>query len=104
MSNLVATGLTSVLGAAGQAVVVAVGPCAGGYLVNPLAALSQGIPTPEELYVDPVAAPGSTDSAANGTCAALQPGETYTIPPLGAGQVLRVNAATAAHAFTVVVW
>ena len=54
MSNLVATGLTSVLGAAGQAVVVAVGPCAGGYLVNPLAALSQGIPTPEELYVYPV--------------------------------------------------
>jgi hypothetical protein len=97
-----ATGLASVVITGGTAVKVAQGPIRGGYLFNPLNAAAQGIGTAENLYVDPVNAPGSTDAAGNGTTTIAAPGATIALLPLAAGAQYRVNAATSGHTFTVV--
>lgn len=97
-------GLTSVIANAGRAVVIVVGPIQGGYVVNPANAAAQSLPTMENLYVDPVNPPGSTDAMAHGTTMMLEPGQDYDIPPLDERQTLWANAATAGHTMTVVVW
>lgn len=90
---------------AGTAVAAIVGPCNGGYIANPLTAAAQGIVTAEELFVDPTKAPGSTDAVASGTCSAIVPGGVWLLNgPISAGQTIYANAATAAHAFNVVVF
>jgi hypothetical protein len=88
----------------GTALTIATGPINGGYVTNPANSARQAIATAEPLYIDPVASPGSTDAAANGTTTALDIGQTYTIPALASGHVLRANAATSGHKFTIVVW
>jgi hypothetical protein len=94
-----------VVAVGGTAVVAVTGPCNGGYIVNPATSAGQGGGSAEELFVDPVAAPGSTDATANGTTTTLPAtGGTYAVPPLGAGQFVYVNAATSGHKFTAVVW
>jgi hypothetical protein len=87
----------------GTAVTVATGPINGGYVVNPADETAQGVAL-ENLYVDPVAAPGSTDGAAHGTTSLLAPGQRYDVPALATGSVLRANAATTGHNFTAVIW
>lgn len=99
-----AAGAASAIVTGGTAITLVNGPIQGGYVVNPCNLAAQGIGTAENAYVDPVAAPGSTDAAANGTTVALQPCQNYPLPPLATGQSLRGNAATTGHKFTVVKW
>jgi len=96
--------VAAVVAVGGTAVVVAIGPIVGGFLTNPLNAAAQGIAAAENLYVDMVGIPGSTDDAAHGTTVILQPGQNYAIPPLNYNIVLRVNAATSGHAISGSVW
>lgn len=96
-------GLASEVATGGTSVVVASGPIAGGYLTNPESDAAQGV-TAENLYVDPVGDPGSTDAAANGTTTSLAPGQTYQIPALPTGSSLKVNAASSGHKFTAVLF
>lgn len=88
----------------GTSVIAVTGPNNGGYIYNPPNAASQGIAGAENLYVDLVGTPGSTDAAANGTTTIVVPGATFTIPPLSAGTRVRVNAATSLHAFSGSQW
>ncbi len=93
----------SVITTGGTAVIVIAGPINGGYITNPPDDTSQGV-TAENLYVDYVAAPGSTDAEANGTTTLLYPNDSFTIQPMASGSALRANAATSGHKFTAVVW
>lgn len=97
-------GTASAVVTGGTAVTVVTGPVNGGYISNPLNAAAQGIGAAENAYIDPVAAPGSTDAAANGTTVIVSPGQNYTVPPLATGSVIKANAATNGHKLSVVVW
>jgi hypothetical protein len=72
----------------------------GGYIVNPLTAADQGLPTAEVLYVDQVA---GANTQANGTTIALQPGQSYTVIPSTTTPVT-VASNTPNHKFTAVQW
>lgn len=98
-----ATGTTAAIVTGGTAVTVVTGPVNGGYIVNPSNTAAQGV-TAENAYIDPVGTPGSTDSAANGTTSLLTPGQSYNIPPLKTGSVIKANAATSGHKLVVVTW
>lgn len=97
-------GTASAIISGGTAIIIVTGPVNGGYVTNPINAAGQNIVTAENAYVDPVGVPGDTDATGAGTTTILLPGSTYPIPPLGPGQTLKANAATTAHALTVVVW
>lgn len=97
-------GTTSTVATGGTAVTVATGVIHGGYVTNPINAAGQGIAAAENAYLDMVASPGSTDGAGNGTTVILQPGQTFTLPPLTTGIAVKVNAATSGHKLTVVIW
>lgn len=97
-------GATNAVATGGTAVTVATGPINGGYVVNPVDAAGQGIATAENLYIDMVAAPGSTAGSANGTNTALVPGQVFTLPAVGPGVLVQANAATNGHKLTVVLW
>ena len=84
--------------------VVIVGPCRGGWVQNPVDAAAQGLGATENLYLDMVGTPGGSDSTANGTTQLLQPGQSFTIPPLSYGVNVRVNATTSGHLFSGEVW
>lgn len=97
-------GSASAIVTGGTAITAVSGPINGGYVTNPSDAAAQGIGVAENAYIDMVGTPGATDAAANGTTSLLQPGQTFALPALAAGVNVKLNAATAAHAFTVVVW
>ena len=84
----------------GKAVTAMNGPVAGGLVSNPLTAADQGLAVAEALYVD-VTAPAALGETA--TTFTLAPGKTYQVP---AGQTtdVSVNAATAGHKFSGVVF
>lgn len=104
-SNLTpVAGAASVITTGGTAVTAMAGPCNGGFVTNPPNPAGQGIGAAENLYLDMVGTPGSTDAGGSGTTAVLFPGQTFTIPALASGVNVRVNAATSSHAFTVVKW
>lgn len=91
-------GLTAVVSVGGTAVdVVPVGPT-GGFILNPYTAEDQGLSVAEDLYIDPVAAPGLDG---NGTTTALGPGQVWQIIP-GQTTITRANATSSGHKFTVV--
>jgi hypothetical protein len=96
--------LTSEITTGGTAVTVITGPCRGGFITNPVVAAAQGLGSTENLYLDMVNTPGSTGSAANGTATALQPGQSFTIPPLKTGVSVKVNAASPGHKLSGAVW
>jgi D-lyxose ketol-isomerase len=73
---------------------------AGGYIVNPIDAVDQGLASPEPLYVNQVT---SAALQANGTTIALQPGQSYTIIP-NTSTPVTVSSASANHKFTAVMW
>lgn len=98
-----AAALATKISAAAEAVIVATGPIRGGYIVNPLDLEGQGVAA-EPLNVDMVGVPGGTPADVNGTTCALLPGQTFIIPKLASGVLLRANAATAGHKFTAVVY
>lgn len=99
-----AAGASSTIAVGGTAVTIAEGPINGGWITNPPDLVAQAIAAAENLYVDMVAVPGSTDATANGTTTLLVPGQSYSIPPLADGVLVRANAATSGHRLTVVVW
>jgi|SRR6516165_6927500 hypothetical protein len=72
----------------------------GGYVVNPLLAVDQGLTTAEVLFLNQV---GPSDTNANGTTIALQPGQSYTVIPNTTTPVT-VAALSANHKFTAVQW
>lgn len=98
-------GTVSVVTTGGTAVTAIAGPINGGYILNPPNAASQGISAAENLYVDMVSAPGSTDATANGTTTLVPAGgNPFVIPAIGAGVNVQVNAASNGHKFTIVWW
>lgn len=99
-----AAGAATAIVTGGTAVTAVSGPINGGYIINPSNASGQGIATSESLYVDMVNTPGSTDAAANGTTSLIVTGGNFSLPAVAAGVNVKVNAATAGHKFTVVVW
>jgi hypothetical protein len=96
--------MTSEVTTGGTAVTVITGPCRGGFITNPVSAAAQGLESTENLYLDEVNTPGSTDATANGTTQLLQPGQSFTFPPLRTGVTVRVNATSAGHLFSGNVW
>jgi hypothetical protein len=80
------------------------GPINGGFLTNPYNAAAQGIGAAENLYVDMVNAPGSTDAAGNNSTVILQQGQNFALPPLAAGVNVWINAATTGHKISGEVW
>jgi hypothetical protein len=97
-------GLANTIAIGGNAIVVAIGPCNGGYVTNPLNAAAQGIVTAEDINVDMTAAPPAGDSYGYGTTVAIPAGQTFTIPMLAPGVQVWVNAVTSGHRLSVVVW
>lgn len=104
VANTPVAGSTATVVTGGTAVTLVTGPIKGGYIVNPINLAAQGVAAAENAYIDPVGAPGSTDTAGNGTTAILTPGQTYALPALATGVVVKGNAATSGHKLTVVVW
>ncbi len=100
--NTPRAGLVSVVAVGGTAVTVATGPINGGFITNPPNDDAQGV-TAENLYVDVVGVPGSTDAAANGTTSLLFPGDSYPLKALPSGVNVMINAATGGHKVTVVI-
>jgi hypothetical protein len=72
----------------------------GGYIVNPIAAADQGLAAAEVLYVNQV---GPSNTQANGTTIALQPGQSYTVIPFTTSPV-SVASLSPSHKFTSVQW
>ena len=72
----------------------------GGYIVNPLLAVDQGLPTAEVLYVSQVS---PADTQANNVTIALQPGQSYTVIPNSTTPV-SVASQSPNHKFTAVQW
>lgn len=99
-----AAGTASAIVTGGTAVTMVTGPINGGYITNPINLAAQGIVAAENAYLNMVATPGSTDANGNGTTVILAAGQTFTLPALAAGVLVKVNAATTGHKMTVVVW
>lgn len=99
-----AAATASQIATGGTAVTVITGPINGGFITNPINSAAQGIADAENLYIDMVGTPGSTDAAANGTTSLLMPGQGFELPALAAGVTVKANAATDGHKFTVNVW
>ena len=99
--NSPGAGSASAIVTGGVAVTLITAPVNGGYIVNPLVALDQNIATAEVAYINPVT---TATAVGNGTNVALQPGQIWYCPPGLAGSNVSAIAATAGHAFTVVVW
>lgn len=104
VTNTPVAGTTATIVTGGTAVTFVTGPIKGGYITNPINLAAEGIAAAENLYIDPVGTPGSTDAAANGTTVILTPGQPYALPALAAGVLVKANAATSGHKATVVVW
>jgi hypothetical protein len=88
----------------GVAIVAIVGPCNGGYITNPLNAAAQGIQTAEDINVDMTGPPLAGDTYGYGTSVAIAAGQTFTVPAVGPGVQVWVNAVTSGHRITAVIW
>ena len=100
----VTPGSASVAATGTAAVVLCSGPINGGFVINPATAAAQGLAATENAYLDMVASPGNSDSTANGTTTLLQPGQSFTLPPLAAGVNVSANAPSSGHKLTVNIW
>lgn len=85
---------------AGQPVVAIFGGAVGGLITNPGNSTDQGIGTVEELYYSLV---GDAADVENANTFALQPGATLFLPA-GITSDISVNAKTARHRFSAVMW
>lgn len=96
-------GLTSVVVVGGTPVEVAAGGNNGGFIANPATAADQGIApnAPESLFVDPTG--GNPTIGAFGTTFEIPPGASWQLVP-GQTTPTMVNAATAGHRFSVVLY
>lgn len=68
-----------------SAVIVAQGPLSGGFITNSAAAGGN-------LLVDMVTTPITLGGGGSQTTFAIQPGQTFYIPPLNAGVTVRVSS------------
>ncbi|HUZ33906.1 MAG TPA: hypothetical protein VMV19_17630 [Xanthobacteraceae bacterium] len=84
---------------AGQPVIAVYAGALGGRIANPYLASDQGITHAETLFIDLINPAALEDTA---TTFPLQPGESYALPWNLTSNV-SVNAATAGHAFSVVI-
>lgn len=96
--------LASVINNGGSPLVVAYAPMVGGYVYNPGTAAQQGLAMPETLYVDIVNVAGLFNGANGGTTIAIEPGRSFTFPENLEGGRVTVNAASAGHRFSGVVY
>lgn len=85
---------------AGEAVTAIYPPFVGGIITNPVTAQGQGIAVVEELYIDLV---GPATLGPSKTTTALQPGQSYVLIA-NQGSNVSVNAATAGHRFSGLVY
>ena len=85
---------------AGQPIVAIFGGIAGGIIVNPSRATDQGIANAEVLFYNLV---GDADAAETGTTFPLQPGQALFLPA-GLATNVSVNAVTAGHRFSAIMW
>lgn len=100
-------GVNTYIAVGGTAVVVAIGPCNGGLIVNPTTAGGQGIMTAENLNLSMSGPPISGDASAFGATFLLSStlgSNSFTIPPLAPGVMLWANATTSGHRFTAIIW
>lgn len=98
-----AAGTANTIVNGGVAIIAAVGPLNGGYITNPLNAAAQGV-TAEDINIDMTGPPLAGDAFGFGTTVTIPAGSTFTIPAIAAGVNVWVNAVTAGHRITVVVW
>ena len=82
---------------ANEAVTVAYGPLAGGFITNPQLAVDQGISQAKSLYIDASGAPATTYSSA--TTVKIEAGQSYYFPP-GMTTSISVNAHDSGHKFS----
>jgi hypothetical protein len=88
----------SAIAVGGAATTLATGPWQGGFVQNPLTAGDQNIAAAEVVYLNLVTA---ATAVGRGTNIALQPGDSFILPPVGAGVNLSAIAATTGHALSV---
>jgi hypothetical protein len=97
-----AAGTAHAIVTGGTAVTMVTGPVNGCQIINPPTATDQAISTAENAYVNPVTTAATTG---NNTTATLAIGQVWNCPgALLNGTNVSVNAATSAHAFTVITW
>jgi hypothetical protein len=84
----------------GTAVTIVSGGSSGGYVYNPPTAAGQGLSVAENMYVDYVGTPGSTDATCNNTCTIVPPDHTWGWGVLNSGVTIKVNAASSGHTFS----
>lgn len=93
-------GASSVVLQAGVSTIAVYGPVLGGRLINPLSSTDQGILSAEPLFYDLVNSAALTETS---TTVELAPGAEFDLPP-GFGGKLSVNAASAGHRFSCLVF
>ena len=94
-------GLVSQVVVGGTAAIAVPSNPKGGFILNPTDPADQGLAVAENLYVSPVAAPGSAPGDGNGTTFPISPGGIWQIIP-GQTTTTWVNAASNGHKFSVV--
>jgi len=93
-------GAASRIPLAGVSIPAVYGPVLGGFVVNPFSAADQGLQTAEPLFLDPT---GPAALFETSTTIELSPGGTWSLPA-NFGGTLYINAATAGHQFSSVVY
>jgi hypothetical protein len=83
------------LGGSGNSTLLAVGPLSGGFITNPVGTAN------EPLFIDMVGVPNLLGT---GTTASIQPGQTFSIPPLNGNVSIRAAAGTTGHTISGEVW
>lgn len=91
---------TNVIPVGGEPIVAMYGPVLGGFVTNPATAADQGLAAAETLFVDMT---GPAALAETVTTFPVQPGASFTVPANMASN-LSVNAATAGHKFSGVIF
>ena len=96
-------GITFTLTAGGVPQIAIPPGVSGGYIVNPQSPTDQGFSSmavPEDIFVDPVNAPGLVG---NNTTSRIAPGQSFSVLPQS-NKPLMFNATTTGHKVTVVYW
>ena len=96
INNVLFPAITTTIPLGGVAVLAMMGPLSGGLIVNPAAAVDQGLATTEYLYVDLV---NPATLSASATTYELAPGQAFPIPAGFTGKV-SVNAVSSGHRFS----
>ena len=101
MSVTPSPGISTSVASGGNSTLVIPANPNGGFITNPFLAADQNITSAEVLYVDPTGA--TPILAGNGTCFALQPGQTWSVIPQQSSTT-SVTSTTTGHKFSAVWW